>query len=210
MTARITFSLLILLFLTARADASVDGAQINQLSSPDGMIEVSVLGADSLNDITSKVLRAQVGGIESVVLSNNSSSSSTTLLQASPSPPRKGSLTAEGPIVLPSISSQPWTPGASDNEGEGKEEQRTEYVQVVIDEEKPLHPGELPRLVGLVAHLPPRSQTAAYQWCVESDTWSVAVIVELGQEEAILAALGLKPGGNSELIVRKRLSNFRA
>ena len=65
-------------------------------------------------------------------------------------------------------------------------------------------------LVGLVAHLPPRSQTAAYQWCVESDTWSVAVIVELGQEEAILAALGLKPGGNSELIVRKRLSNFRA
>ena len=58
----------------------------------------------------------------------------------------------------------------------------------------------------LVADFPPRSD----QWCVESDTWSVAVIVELGQEDAMVAALSLEPDGNSELLVRKCLSNLRA
>jgi hypothetical protein len=68
----------------------------------DGRIEVSVVGAESLNAVTSKVLRAQVGGIESVILSNQMNSFAGE--RGLPlSPPRKGSLSSDGPVVLPSI-----------------------------------------------------------------------------------------------------------
>ena len=74
---------------------------------------MAVIGADSLNAIASKVLRAQVGGVESIVLT------------AVPSPPRKGLLTAEGPVVLPSIMRY----CSDEDEGEGRTRKSPEQMR---------------------------------------------------------------------------------
>ena len=89
-------------------------------------LEASVIGAHSLDALGPAVIRANVGGVTSTVLT----SSSTTLFNSNSntrkshssqsnrgiSPPRKGSLNGDGPVVLPSISSYPNSLPGSDGE----------------------------------------------------------------------------------------------
>ena len=64
-------------------------------------------------------------------------------------------------------------------------------------------------LASLVKDLPAHIQTAAVKWCEESEAWSVDMIVEAELDDAFVAALSLKPGGASEIVVRKELAKVR-
>lgn len=64
-------------------------------------------------------------------------------------------------------------------------------------------------LATLVDYLAPEMQAAALKWCQETDTPSVQVLVLAAQDEAFLAALGVKPKGNTETMLRARLAAVR-
>jgi len=64
-------------------------------------------------------------------------------------------------------------------------------------------------LAALVDYLAPEMQAAALKWCQETDTPSVQVLVLAAQDEAFLAALGVKPKGNTETMLRARLAAVR-
>ena len=50
----------------------------------------------------------------------------------------------------------------------------------------------------------------AVRWCEEEDADSVMVIVMAGRAEAFVGALGLKPGGCNEAVMRQRLAALLA
>ena len=64
-------------------------------------------------------------------------------------------------------------------------------------------------LASLVKDLPAHIQAAAVKWCEDNEAWSVGIIVEAEADDAFVAALSLKPGGMSEIVVRKRLAKAR-
>ena len=52
-------------------------------------------------------------------------------------------------------------------------------------------------------------QAAAVKWCEETDTDSMEVVVLLDQDDEFVTALSLKPAGNSEVLLRKKLDTLR-
>ena len=65
-------------------------------------------------------------------------------------------------------------------------------------------------LSSLVAGLPSHIQAAAVKWCEDDEAYSVSLIIEAENDDAFVSALSLKPGGTSEITVRKRLAKARA
>ena len=65
---------------------------------------------------------------------------------------------------------------------------------------------EVGGLAGIVKHIPVPVQQAALGWCKTTDTASVQLIVELDQVDEFVDALGVKRGGNNDLVVRRRLA----
>ena len=82
-------------------------------------------------------------------------------------------------------------------------------VQGSVQPPTPTSPPHVEGLSTLVEYLAPETQDAALQWCVDTDTPSVQVLLLSGQEEAFLAALGVQPGGNVDTILRDRLASQR-
>jgi hypothetical protein len=73
-----------------------------------------------------------------------------------------------------------------------------------------LSPPHIEGLAALVEYLAPEMQDAALQWCLVSDTPSVQLLVLMEQDEAFIAALGVQPGGNADLLLRERLAAVRS
>ena len=64
-------------------------------------------------------------------------------------------------------------------------------------------------LSSLVEYLAPETQDAALQYCMQTDTPSVQVLVLMEQDEAFIAAVGAQVGGNIETLLRDRLAAVR-
>ena len=67
--------------------------------------------------------------------------------------------------------------------------------------------GGLPKLM---ADFSSSIASRALRWCEEEDADSVAVILLAGRVEAFVGALGLKPGGCNDTVMRQRLAAIMA
>ena len=69
--------------------------------------------------------------------------------------------------------------------------------------------GKVAGLAALVGDLWPEHQEAALTWCKDNEASSVQCICAADKDDAFVASMSLKPGGVTEVVLRKRLDKIR-
>jgi hypothetical protein len=83
------------------------------------------------------------------------------------------------------------------------------YSQGADRGDRAADPPHVDGLSSLVEYLSLETQEAALQWCIDTDTPSVQVLVLTQQDEEFIASIGAQPGGNIDTILRDRLAAVR-